>query len=477
MLLALPMDAFIQSSVLLPQRLQPSTRTYPALNNQNTTTLPIATYYNDSQTFDSSINMYASTGMIDSVITGIVWLKVQRSLFTGGSPGSCPSGYCEFGVYQTLGITSQCVDRSKDIIIIPGGQNKTYLTLPGADGLQLVNNFDDGYVAVKSYDTPSTVPVDADSGPLLTRTAMIINTWDNDTALAMECSLYWVVKSMTAYANRSSTGEILESEPTNLQATHYEANPETSDNATAFRLWPGTGCYYNNHTVTQSKDPDLYAKHCVYGVSKASHKGIQRFIMEDQDGFHGVSEFLGDNNATNESTWSVTNNYINNIYDFSYDNRNQSKLYVEIMHFTIALFMTRHVRVQGGIPNEDNTELYAGFVTGKMSEAAFYYKIAWVRLIYPAVIVLASAIFVLVTALKAKRDLQWRRSNVPMMFHGLSEVERDTCRFEPDLLKMEHAATNMQVKLVDGHEGVRLTGFRREQSLDGMQLRSRTLVP
>lgn len=457
MVLALPVDAFIQNSVMIPLRRQPNTKEYPMTDYTITdkTTIPKATFYNSSQLYDTTASSYASLAMIDAMLMGVLYFQTAATLIPikfGTSPAQCPTGYCDFGRYQTLGIASICYNRTADIVISEG--EDPYITLPDIDGLALRDGTDQ--LVIKSYDKFSNGSTKTRTGPLIARTVMIISNWDYATeAIALDCATTWSVQTYRARSDDDTSLAILDSLQ-DYQKFDYDQGQNVDEPEIAFKMWPTEGCVVNNRTLTEEENPALYAKECVFRVTNTAHEGMQKFLLDEDDGFNGLSRTLSSDKTTNQETYTRLNIYARNILEMAYQSPSLTNSRIPILHATIAIFMTRFVRFEGGIKDDEGI-LRSGNSTGWVYENVYYYKIAWERLIMPAIIVLGSTIFVVATAFVSRGDLQWRRSNIPLLFHGLSEEDKELGRYKKDLVDMEIVAQDLKVKMVEVSHGPRLS--------------------
>ena len=82
-----------------------------------------------------------------------------------------------------------------------------------------------------------------------------------------------------------------------------------------------------------------------------------------------------------------------------------------------------------------------------MQVPIFYYSIDWKFLVMPAFVVLSCALSVLYTALQTKNEYAWRRSALPLLFHGLEERERSAHGDLRDINVMQDVAEHMRVRL------------------------------
>jgi hypothetical protein len=84
---------------------------------------------------------------------------------------------------------------------------------------------------------------------------------------------------------------------------------------------------------------------------------------------------------------------------------------------------------------------------GTVWRGIFYYRIDWARLGLPAFVVAFAAFFVLYTAIKTRKEYAWRRSALPLLFHGIEDRERIALGDVRSFLTMHDVAEKLHVKL------------------------------
>ena len=120
------------------------------------------------------------------------------------------------------------------------------------------------------------------------------------------------------------------------------------------------------------------------------------------------------------------------------------------MFHNIAWSMTRTLRRHSGDIQK--------YTSGTVWAQGFIYKINWVRLTYPAIIVVGCNLFFIVVAVRTSKHPDWRGSNLPLVFHRLGggELQNGPLR---NLADMEAVAEETVVRLEETPEGPRLVNF------------------
>ena len=116
---------------------------------------------------------------------------------------------------------------------------------------------------------------------------------------------------------------------------------------------------------------------------------------------------------------------------------------IPMMMENIATALTNYVR--------DSSNLT---VVGQVGQAHIYVTVIWPWIILPAVLVIASIIFLMLAMYESKRKgaRVWRTSELALLFHG-RKVWDDELHPLHRVSDMEHAASGMQVKMVKTSNG------------------------
>ncbi|KAF3039580.1 hypothetical protein E8E12_008772 [Didymella heteroderae] len=237
-ILALPIDALIQSAIRMPTKVE-------LVNNlrnlspefmeaQNETFLERAVSYTKWQTMTDATDVWPETAMVNAIQYGLGFINGPSDYVKTQTIVDCPTGYCDFTKAQTLSVGYECMYRD-DIVYVPRkGNMAPYQTLPGTD-LRL---YVEGYRGVtrqrivaatySQYPVPEPIldypmeyfdndPLLKIKVPLIARTSMMFN-WINATGqkalrstYAMDCALFWKVRTMemNEYAWRRSALPLL----------------------------------------------------------------------------------------------------------------------------------------------------------------------------------------------------------------------------------------------------------------------------
>lgn len=81
------------------------------------------------------------------------------------------------------------------------------------------------------------------------------------------------------------------------------------------------------------------------------------------------------------------------------------------------------------------------------------FHVHWPIMSFPFIVVFGSALFTFLVARQARQHL-WKKSNLPLLFHGLGRRERESCGEIEDYIDMRTKARDIKVKLLttaDGH--------------------------
>ncbi|KAH7402909.1 hypothetical protein BKA66DRAFT_604424 [Pyrenochaeta sp. MPI-SDFR-AT-0127] len=472
MILTLPIDALIQNSILMPQRRELNTFPYrkegmtvtqnnvvatnfDARYTTNTTRLAKTSRYDSYETLIATTEPWATIEMINGITFGMSFMNGLERAISATPVVYCPTGTCEFGRYQNLGVGALCLDRS-ETVTKTGGESPAW-TIPGTDlRLNTSASYTDArmLITANSYTDYDQELFDGIYSPLISRTAMLVDAWEGQAPIGIECILIWLLNTLEAKIDQTTDQALQE------EGIYVHWNWTVDDGNKTFKCVPSE-CWINNRTVTEEQNPTLYQEQCISTVSVNAHHGIQNFILSPQRGLRGNLFSAPDNTTANATDWTPLNNFIANInglVDRPGSNREIFFVNINQLFTNIAAGMTQVIRL-GNIVGADRASR-PSYTMGNVYQFIFYYRIAWWRLSLPAVLVFGSVTFVVVTALATRDDLDWRRSNLPLLFHGLTNREKEACGKVLQLAEMESAAEGMQVKLVDTGDGIHLLSGR-----------------
>jgi hypothetical protein len=480
-ILALPIDAIIQSAIRMPSKLEPIDKLKdppPEYKNyQNSTFLKRSTLYSEAQIMTNPDDVWPEISMVNAVQYGQGYSNGPGRFVQFTSNVYCPTGYCTFPQMQTLDIGYGCRLRD-DVVFVQGdAASAPYQTLPGTDLQLYVEGYtaDDGYddnddvakhlMAVKSYPTwPTNQTEPAYSmgdyerdifnwtlGPLIARTSMLINRVgiDNqsakDSTYGIDCALYWNVRTTTGYVNDTSNFTLAWDDDESIK---FNVTRTDSSNL----LLTPLDCIVDGKRVPQHNESsfngEFYANNCVYGISNRTQAGLQSMLQDSWSGLVGDLALLRVIPSTGLSVWNERNPFIMNLEMATRWKTSQEALSgVTTMWNDMAYFAGNTVRSTESIrPNGSPTYLR---VYGTMSTLVTSYSIDWARLSVPAFIVLSCALFTVYTAVLTRREYAWRRSALPLLFHGLEDQERHAQGDVRDFNAMQDAAKEIRVRLTE----------------------------
>jgi hypothetical protein len=468
-ILALPLDAVIQTAIMLPlttvpvSELDEYSRTIAGY--QSEVFIERATSYTVSQRMTTFNDTWPATPMINAIMFGQGYTNGLSEFQTSTTLVDCPTGYCEFDNAQTLAITYQCVERT-DIKYEPKTETTyAYQYLPGTDLLFFLDgndNMKQHRITAESYSQwpdPDTYPDYQQSvfsgkfGPLIVRTAMMMNLGNGTTdvsaknnygTFAMECGLFWEVQTTQLYVNATDdiSNGTLASRDSSVTFT-YEPGNGTLD--AAWLITPDT-CIVANKTVPND-DSAYYKDNCIHLVGKGADDGLQNMLKDPTLGLMGdlfiVNMYTDDTAQWNKRSLFAINMEqasSNQIPDDAYNN-------IKTMWDNIAFAASYTIRRTRSLMNDGSrVNLH---IRGDTYVLVFYYSVDWPRLGLPAFVVLCCALFVLYAALVTRHEYAWRRSALPLFFHGLEDNERVARGDLRDFNVMQDVAKDVRVRLTE----------------------------
>lgn len=496
MILALPIDAFIQSAIRMPSKLElvEKLRNSPPefQNYRNLTFLRRSSTYAAFQTMTDFDDVWPEVTMVNAIQYGVGYSHGLAEFMQFSDAVYCPTGYCEFPQMQTLDIESACRLRH-DVKFIQGDADAaSYETLPGtdlalfADGYTLDNGHDDSdnvanhQIAVQSYSTwprertEPAYPADnyerdifnwTRSRPLIARTSMLINregVGNGDTrnsTYGIECALYWTIKTTTGYLNDTSNYTMAWEYDTSVEIEFAWTNISTDF---ALALIPSK-CIVDGDPVPHpnegSYNDTIFKDNCIYWVPNKTNVALQAMLKDHSYGLNGDLKLMRTIPNTEQSVWNERNSFIMNLEAVTRGTPNQTLPSVAAIWHNMAYFAGNTVRSAMSYQSGAPTYLK---VYGTMLALVTYYSVDWARLSVPAFIVLSCALFMVYTAILTRREYAWRRSALPLLFHGLEDHERHAQGDIRDFNAMQDAAKDIRVRLTEHVDdtGARLTTQR-----------------
>ena len=76
-------------------------------------------------------------------------------------------------------------------------------------------------------------------------------------------------------------------------------------------------------------------------------------------------------------------------------------------------------------------------------------------MIFPTFLIMASALFPFAVAFRTKQHVR-KRSNLPLLFHGLGDYERETVGRPDEHEDMKERSANLYVNFAEAPEGYKL---------------------
>lgn len=443
--------------MLLPSKLE----TVNKLNEQsqnfggysNETWLARALTYNRYQTMTSGDDLWPDIPMVNAVQWGLIYSNGLSDIAEATTVVDCPTGYCDFNKAQTLSVRHKCSRRS-DIVYEPGnGTFAPYQTLPGTKlkfFTRGAKEFEEHWITAAS-DT--TYPKRGKNGTifgnkqdaLIVRTSMMINLGDgadknvDNGTFAVDCALWWTVKTTHMYVNATKSFQLSGKDDNSI-----EVNLRRNSGGTLY-LDPQT-CIVEGQKIPFRNETSYYDE-CQFRVGREAQIGLKNLLTDEEYGLRG-NMFLVQSYANGTKRWSRRNPFIANLWYSSYNESPETALkLIDAMWANIAFAASYTARraqsVRQGKPSQN---LY---VTGTVSALVVYYKIDWRRLTLPALIVFCCALFVLYTALFTRKEYAWRRSALPLLFHGLEDHERHAQGDVRDFNVMQDVAKEIHVRLTE----------------------------
>jgi hypothetical protein len=366
---------------------------------------------------------------------------------------SCRTGYCDFGTYQTIAVDHFCQDisdqlkvdsRSKDHYIPSNAGLSDPLPLNAKSGL---------FNSTVSFRYPdSSIFTMADTvGPLLANVFIITNLGSQSTPVAVECALFWTVftyKSSTDPENGwIETVVNVTNSSTSLSGKAAAVNPMNNDLIT---IEPAE-CWINGTKVANHlsvEDPVDHRPECIHFVKPKAQLSLLNWFSSSTYGLPGSATF-----DSTLGSWDYTNPFMAYLDSVIREAANNSAVGYNIDRYifhNLAISMTNTMRQ---LPRGSLTGpgAYTYWNRGTMYDSNCFHVI-WPLMIFPTVLVFGSALFTFIVAKRAREHL-WKRSNLPLLFHGFGTRERDACGEIEDYVDMRAKAKDMKVKLSTTADG------------------------
>lgn len=392
------------------------------------------------------------TAAIDQGIARAVsyghWANATEQLL---SP-NCTTGFCEYPRYQSLGISHICGDLSSHVVItdrqssLPAnGGLESELTLGPGDGL--INT------TVSFLYPDSTWFQDAgDVGPLIANIFILTNMLDE--TIAIECALFWTIAD---YRSNTSNGKWHEdiwwlymttNKSTVRQAAiHPEAGQDIIMSADDGDCWINGTQILNSD---QDSNPAL-KEECQFFITASAQQGLQNWLKSPIHGFVGS---MSSNLAPTNSFVAVLDSLFRELKEGWPSRVNETWTMSERLTGKVSLYLFNPFTglVTASVRTLPRGSLFGRHTWGQLSAGIMYdsfrFRVLWPIMVFPAILVLGSAVFTALVAVRA-RDHLWKKSSLPFVFFGLG---RDV----GDYMDMVEEAKGMRVKLEMGEGGMKL---------------------
>lgn len=368
---------------------------------------------------------------------------------------NCTSGNCDFGPYQTIGVDTICIDISDKIQ--SNGQDYYIPANAGLDS-DLPLPIDGGLInSTTSFLYPDTdwFPRLNDLGPLISNT-YIISNWNgslNQPPFAVECILFWTV---ITYESETLGGYWNETSLSNWTA-NYPINQTSFGQVNDITMTPPY-CYVNGSSITDYYSEDVLdpidgMSECIYTVKYMAQYALQYYLANPAYGMNGdyVSGscsqcFLAKNKFAGYLAQLL-------LYSISGDPVGDIQVY---MFENLAYFLTTTIRQlpRGTMAVQGMNGAYTMPSQGIMYDFDRF-RARWGIMTYPTLLIVSCAAFVFTVAMK-RRDRVWKKSNLPLLFHGLGQEDRVSVANIEEYAEMKEKANEMYVHFANTAEGLRM---------------------
>lgn len=356
-----------------------------------------------------------SLDMVADISHGLFYSSMYSDTQFQLSIANCLSGNCTWKNIQTLSVCSKCADISPSI-----GNDQGFYTLYGTqvamdESIGLVSSLADS-----TYPDPAALP---GVGPLIAHITTLARANLSVEPVGIDCALYWCVwdRSDVTMINWNITDsvDVFWTDPS-VTTTHDQTNN--------IELTPPT-CY------NEFSEP-IDTSECTKTISPSSQAGLQNYFVGSLSGFTGSVNFT-------DLGWHV-NNYVMQIIFSTAGVSSNLASDMEVIMNNMGLMMTSNIQQtkQDGISyTYGNTLIYTTL-----------FKIRWGYMVLPAILVVGSIIFMIVTIVKSIGHEKWKSSVLPLLFHPLAEEVRPGVA-PHKMSELKAMAENKQVRLERGHLG------------------------
>ncbi|KAF2760388.1 hypothetical protein EJ05DRAFT_508930 [Pseudovirgaria hyperparasitica] len=425
----------------------------------NSASLPRNNMYLDFEklyTGEELGDQIAPSEVVTGLLLGYSWITAMKINDTNiDIPINCPTGYCEFGRYQTIAIGHQCVDRSSEVFF-----NETVGKWAFEDfvGLDPTNQ-----TIVSANISIYPAPVNkgyTNFGPLLSRTLVMFNdtTGTNQLPIAVECIMYWQISTFETSVSANvlnETGVIAYVNLTEEAQTQY-------GQAAGIRMRPAE-CWVNDTLIEKADDFNLGVPECSFAVGPRAQIGLQNTLQSSTFGLSGEILYYPE-----KEVWGPASQFLLNVFFFQErlnvtDSTSMLK-YINTLWMSISWSLTQTIRQIDLTTSDEPIVGYAA--QGKMYVHEDYFDVNWQWLSGPIFLVLLSSVFLLITISTHKTHKAWKTSSLPLIFHGLTREHRMAVGEPEKVVDMMECADEEKVRLMisESDGGVRLVSRSRPVS-------------
>lgn len=371
---------------------------------------------------------------------------------------NCTSGQCRFGQYQTLGVDTICANVTDKI-----QSDEKYYYLPSNAGLDttLPLPIDGGLInSTTSYLYPDSnwFPRLNDIGPLISNT-YIIGHWNgslNQPPFAIECVLFWTIiafNSETVYGNWNENwlGNWTVKHPIN----------QTSPRQTEDIIMTPPYCYVNGTNVTNYYSMDVLdpidgQSECVYTVKYMAQYALQNYIGNPAYGLNG--DYIQGSCPECFLSKNKFAGYLAQLLDYSPSGDPVGDI-SEYIFQNLAYFLTGTIRQ---LPRGMNSLSVMKGVYTIPSQGVMLdfdrFRVRWAVMTYPAVLIMSCALFTYTVAKRSHEHI-WKKSSLPLLFHGLSRGDRFAVTNIENHTEMKDKAKTMYVRFANTAEGLKFVTY------------------
>ncbi|OCK74399.1 hypothetical protein K432DRAFT_398117 [Lepidopterella palustris CBS 459.81] len=316
------------------------------------------------------------------------------------------------------------------------------------------------------YPDSAWFPMVNEVGPLIANTYILGKFSDGQSPpFAAECALFWNVYTVTSNISNGNWSETQYSGSESLWNIPWNWTDISTTNRTSYMqtndiVMTPPFCFVNGShidgywafTILDSRDK---ISECTFSVAALAQLGLQNYLMNPADGILG--QML--RNLTCGTCYYSTTNfaiYLTQLMEES-DRENITNDIDLYMFHNLAVTATNTLRQipRSGlsyVPGEDSG-IYTMPAQGVMMDVARF-RVRWGIITYPALLIAGCALFAFTVDLRYHEHI-WKRSNLPLLFYGLSDQERVAAGEILDYTDVKEKAENMYVKFENTPEGYR----------------------